>query len=197
MYSLPTTITVENETYHIRNLGDFRVILDCFSALQDEEISEDARILASIIIFYEDFKDIVDLPENDVAKQELVYQMYDFFNCGKSNSIGAKTDVSLIDWENDSQIICAAINKVANTEIRAMPYVHWWTFMGYYMSIGQSVLSTVVGIRDKIAHGKKLEKWEKDFRRSNPDYFIWRKTSVEEREFDKQLREQFHKGGEI
>lgn len=193
MYSLPTTVVVNDEIYKIRQSGDFRVILDCFSALQDDEISEDARVLASLITFYENFSCIDDLPDDVETLKVLISEMYNFFNCGKNN-MGAKSEVSLIDWDGDSQMICAAVNRVAGTEIRSIPYIHWWTFLGYYMSIGESVLSTVVGIRDKIVRGKKLEKWEKDFRSSNPEYFNWRKTSVEEREFDRQLREQFHGG---
>ena len=50
-----------------------------------------------------------------------------------------------------------------NIEIREVPYMHWWTFIGKYMEIGESVFSTVVSIRDKKRKGEKLEKWEQDF----------------------------------
>ena len=194
MYELPTTITVNNSIYHIRNSGDFRVILDCFAALRDDEISEDARILASLIIFYADFNDITNIPDNQDVDTILINKMFQFMNGGTADALGSNTDVSLVDWEKDSQMICAAINKVANTEIRALPYLHWWTFLGYYMAVGESVLSTVVSIRDKIVHGKNLEKWEKEFKRNNPEYFIWRRQTVDEAEFDRKLREQFHGG---
>ena len=55
MYDLPTTITLDDKDYAITNNGDFRMVLDCFSALEDLELSEDLRVLASLIIFYEDF----------------------------------------------------------------------------------------------------------------------------------------------
>ena len=103
--------------------------------------------------------------------------MFDFFNCGRSQSIGKKMNHKLIDWEQDSQIICSAINKVANKEVRAEPYIHWWTFMGYYSAVGESLLSTIVSIRDKIVRGKKLEKHERIFRQENPEYFIWNISS--------------------
>lgn len=195
MYSLPTTVDVGDKTYHIRDSGDFRIMLDCFAALQDDTISEEARILASLIIFYEDFEDIDDIPQNETTVKNLISEMYKFFNCGSDNSPGMETGVQLINWDTDSQMICAAINNVANKEIRALDNLHWWTFIGYYASVGQSMLSTVVSIRDKIVRGKKLEKWELEFKRSNPDYFNWRKRDVEDVEFEKRIREQFHKGG--
>ena len=63
------------------------------------------------------------------------------------------------------------------------------------MSVGESVMSTVVGIRSKIIHGTKLEKWEKYFKRNNPTYFNWRRQSVEERAVENLVRELWNKGG--
>lgn len=54
--------------------------------------------------------------------------------------------------------------------------------MGYYMSIGEGSLSTIVSIRDKIMTGKKLEKYESKFKRDNPQYFNWNKNTVEQKE---------------
>ena len=73
----------------------------------------------------------------------------------------------LIDWEQDTRVIVADVNKVAGMEIRALPYLHWWTFLSYFCAIGEGQLSTVVSIRDKLRRGKKLEKWEQDFYREN------------------------------
>ena len=162
MYDLPVDVTIKDRQYQITNKGDYRVILDCFSALSDEELSEDERVLASLLIFYNEFTDLEEIPRDEDILKDLILGMYNFFNCGQED-VGASTGHKLIDWEDDSLIITAAINNVAHTEIRSLPYLHWWTFMGYYMSIGESVLSTVVSIRNKLTKGKSLEKWEKDF----------------------------------
>lgn len=195
MYSLPTTIKIRDSEFNIRNKGDYRVVLDCFSALQDEELSEEERVISSLVIFYDDiqcFDDIVTLfPDEDTMK-EAITGMYNFFNCGRS-TIGATQQYKLIDWTQDELLVCAGINNVANTEIRALPYLHWWTFMGYYISIGESVLSTVVGIRHKIATGKKLEKYEKDFKKDNPEYFSFDYRTTEQKEEDLRIRELFKK----
>ena len=194
MYRLPTKVVVDDRQFNIRDCGDFRMVLDCFKALQDEELSEDYRVLASLLIFYNELNDFDDLRQYEPQVQKLVEEMYRFINGGEANSPGAERDVTLVDWEQDSQIVCAAINNVAKQEIRSVEYLHWWTFLGYYMSIGESVLSTVVSIRDKVAHHKKLEKWEKDFKKDNPKYFVWRQTAKEQ-DLNNLVRDIWNKGG--
>ena len=55
-------------------------------------------------------------------------------------------------------------------EVRAVPYLHWWTFLGYFQSIDRDDLwGLVLTIRQKKAMGKKLEKYEKEFLVSNRD----------------------------
>ena len=195
MYELPTSITIGDRQYQIINEGDYRVVLDCFRALSDNELSEDEQVLASLLIFYNEFTDLDDLPNDQDIINELITEMCKFFNCGQEDSIGASTSQQVIDWDGDSTIIAAAINNVAHTEIRSVPYCHWWTFMGYYMSIGESVLSTVVGIRDKLNRGKELEKWEKEFKSQNPHYFNWKKKTAEQLELDEYVRNLWNNGG--
>ena len=175
-------IEIDNKSYPITNRGDFRMILDCFSALSDKEIPQQYRIMDSLKIFYEDInsdEDIVNVFGKNV--EQAVKQMYSFFDCFQ-DSIGMKASHNLIDWESDAQLVCAAVNNVAQTEIRSEPYLHWFTFMGYYISVGESMLATVVGIRDKKHRGKKLEKYEKEFVNNNPQYFIERQTDFEKQE---------------
>ena len=179
MYEIPTTITVGSTEYRIRNKGDYRMVLDCFSALQDASLNSNERLFCSLIIFYEDINCIADINKFEDL-EEAATKMFDFFNCGRSQSIGKKMNHKLIDWEQDSQIICSAINKVANKEVRAEPYIHWWTFMGYYSAVGESLLSTIVSIRDKIVRGKELEKHERTFKQENPEYFIWNTNNIDE-----------------
>lgn len=192
MYNIPTSIDIDGRKYRIRNDGDYRVILDCFQALADIELTAQERLLAALIIFYQDFNTIEDIDSNDVEK--LVSEMYNFFNCG-SETVGTQSSKKLIDWKQDEQLICSAINKVANKEIRLEPYIHWWTFMGYFTAIGESPISTIIHIRDKIVRGKSLEKHEREYRFHNPQYFTWNSKTVEENEADKLVREIWDSGG--
>ena len=192
MYELPTSVVVDGKEYNIRCAGDYRMVLDCFSALNDIEMGEDYRILASLIIFYEDFNDIDDFPDDKDIMRSLAEEMMLFFNCGTKED--KRNDPKLIDWEKDSNIIVAAVNNVAGKEVRAEKYLHWWTFVGYYMSIGESVLSTVVGIRNKIIRNKKLEKWEKEYKAEHANYFEWNSKTAEDRELDNLVHELWNSG---
>lgn len=189
MYELPTKITVADKDYPIRNNGDFRMVLDCFECLQDEELEHKYRILSAMIIFYDGMnsvEDVVNTFGDNLV--EAVNQMNIFFNCGQVESVGATQPHKLIDWKQDEQLVISAINNVANREIRLDPFVHWWTFVGYYLAIGDCALATVVSIRNKILKGKKLESWERDFKNNNPNYFVWNHQTIEEQEMEEYVR---------
>ena len=193
MYDIPVSVQVGDKQYNIRNKGDFRMVLDCFVALDDEQLTEQERILACIIIFYEDMHSVEDTNKFS-DYNTAVTEMFKFFNCGQEESPGASTNYKLIDWQTDSQLISSAINQVAGKEIRAEKYIHWWTFMGYYLAVGESALSTVVNIRSKIVKGKKLEKYEQEFRKNNPQYFSWKSKTVSQREQDDLARSLWNSG---
>ena len=38
MYEIPTTIQLNGQSYPIRDQGDYRMVLDCFVALNDDEL---------------------------------------------------------------------------------------------------------------------------------------------------------------
>ena len=200
MYSLPTQITINDNIYSIRNKGDFRMVLDCFSALNDVELNEQFRLYTAMFIFYEDIElgeldDMITQIENlfGADLEKAVSEMYNFFNCGE-DSIGARTSYKLIDWEKDEQLLVGAINSVAGTEIRALPYLHWWTFMGYFCNIKDDcALANVTSIRYKIAKGKKLEKYEREFKQNNPQYFVWDRRTAEQKAEDELLESLWNK----
>lgn len=193
-YTLPSSIFINGQEFSIRERGDFRMVLDCFETLNDLELPKQMRVLTTLLIFYEDFNSFEDIQKHSNDVEELVEKMMLFFNLDQKDS-GKSVNYKLIDWQQDAPMICSAINKVAGKEIRAEEYIHWWTFLGYYMAIGESALSTVVGIRNKIIKGKKLEKHEQEFRRENPQYFVWNSKSIEEQELDKLALEMWDAGG--
>lgn len=179
MYELPTEIMIEGIPYPIRNRGDYRMVLDAFSVLEDEELEQKERIISALMIFYDDLNDF-ETAISDPHIESRIKQMYWFFRGGKEEDISNTKNQKLIDWDGDSAIIVSAINNVAGREVRSQEYTHWWTFLAYYMAIGESTLSTVVGIRNKIVSGKTLEKWEREYRQHNPQYFHWRHKSIDE-----------------
>lgn len=181
MFELPTQLEIGGKLHAIRNNGDFRMVLDCFKELNSTELDDIGRILSSLVIFYSEINDPDDVFEVfEDCYTEAVENMFWFFNCGQATP-GRDTNYTLVDWEKDSQLIAGAVNKVAGKEVRALEYLHWWTFMGYYAEIHESAWSSIVSIRYKIKSGKKLEKEEERFKRENPEYFIWDSMTVQEK----------------
>lgn len=196
MYGLPQTVDIQGKEYQVRNNGDFRTILDCLVALDDAELSETERILSSIAIFYDDIhaiEDIFVLFSTNELLDAAVSAMYQFINGGELDEVGLHSNIKLVDWEQDEKLICAAVNAVAKCEIRAISYMHWWTFLAYYMSVGDCTLTTVISIRNKIAKNKKLEKFEQEFKRDNPQLFKWKKKTTAEKEADELFNELWNK----
>lgn len=193
-YSLPTKINIGGKAYNISKQGDYRMVIDCFKALNDCELSQSFRYIAALMIFYEDINSIEDVKKlTSEEYANLINGMFDFFNA-EQTAAGIQSRHKLIDWNADSQLICAAVNNAAKMEVRSVEYMHWWTFLGHYMSVGDSLLATVVGIRDKIAHGKKLEKYEEKFKKDNPHYFNWEMRTAEEIAEEKAFMEMWNSG---
>lgn len=154
-YRLPDMTVIGTQTYRLR--ADFRNILDIFACLNDPDLPEMFRWLTALSLFYE--------PEVTPEHRRQAMEYLAFFLRGGEQE--AAPGPVLLDWQQDADAIIAGVNKVAGQEVRSMPFVHWWTFLSWFHGIDGGQLSTVVSIRDKLARGKKLEDWEKDFYRQN------------------------------
>lgn len=154
-WGLPVAATIGGTQYAINT--DFRDVLEIIRYLNDESRTEYVRWRIALGLFYEG--DIPDAHQEEAARFLSDFIAYD----NQDNKPGPK----LMDWQQDSAMIIADINKVAGKEIRAEKYMHWWTFLSYFYGIGEGQLSTVVGVRSKKAKGKKLDKWEQEYYRDN------------------------------
>lgn len=168
-WKLPQTAKIGGTVYRLNT--DFRDILEIMGYLEDPDKPEYLRWRIALALFYDG-----EIPAEH--QQEAMEYLAEFISCGETDT---KAGPKLLDWEQDAQVIVADVNKVAGTEIRALPYLHWWTFLSYFHAIGEGQLSTLVSIRDKLRRGKKLEQWEKDFYRENKSRVdIKKKYSAEE-----------------
>lgn len=156
-WDLPAALTVGGREYRIN--ADYRDVLEVISFLQDEDALTGRYVALSL--FYEDFDF---MPREDYF--QAMEEMTRFIDLGEDPEEGP-TPPKTIDWEQDRTVIVSEINKVAGLEVRALPFLHWWTFMGYFGAIGEGQLSTLVTIREKLRKGKKLESWEQDYYRRN------------------------------
>ena len=129
-WKLPTSLCVGGTDYKIRT--DFRVVLDILEAMNDPDLflpdasEEEIALVRSdtmVQILYEDYQTI---PPESFA--EACEKALDFIDMGMKDD-GKKKPHSM-DWQQDAQIIIPAINRVQGCEIRALPYLHWWTFLG-------------------------------------------------------------------
>lgn len=187
-WEFPTSLNVGGVDYEIRT--DYRAVLDLLTALNDPELTdEDEQMTAymqSQVILQIMFPQFDDIPTEHW--QEALNKASEFIDMGiVDDSKKPKT----MDWEQDAPILIPAINKVLNCEIRAQKYMHWWTFLGAYMEIGESLFSSIVNIRQKKAKGKKLEKWELDFYKENKSLIDFRQNNQRSDEEKERLREYF------
>lgn len=155
---LPTSLEVKGNTYAIRS--DYRNILRIIAAYEAAELKDREKVLICLKRMYVDFDKI---PTDDY---EAAYEAATkFIECQmRADKPGPK----VVDWEKDAQLIFAAVNKVAGKEVRAVEYMHWWTFMGYFQSVDRDDLwGFILTIRQKKAKGRKLEKHETEFYNAN------------------------------
>lgn len=157
VWNLPVSADIGGRTYSIN--ADFRDVLEIISILNDENRPAFIRWQIAIGLFYDG-----DIPKR--FQNEAMEYLSRFISYGSEDK---KPAPKLIDWDQDAQIIVGDVNKVAGKEIRAVPFLHWWTFLSYFYSVGEGQLSTIVSIRNKKKRGKKFEKWEETYYRENRD----------------------------
>lgn len=187
-WEFPTSLNIGDVDYEIRT--DYRAVLDLLTALADPDLTDDdpqmTAYMQSRVILEIMFPDCDNIPTEHI--QEALEKVAEFIDMGISDD---RKKPKTMDWEQDAPILIPAINKVLNTEIRAQKYMHWWTFLGAYMEIGESLFSNVIHIRQKKAKGKKLEKWEQDFYKENQSLIDFKQKSQRSEEEKDALRAYF------
>lgn len=168
---LPRSTEINGTEYALRT--DFRDVLRILTAFSDPDLENDEKVYICLFILYEDFEI---MPETDY--ESAFKAAIRFIDCGTDP--GEKHSPRTMDWEQDESIIFPAINRVAGYETRSAEYIHWWTFMGWFMEIHDGVFSNVLSIRSKKAKGKKLEKWEREFWQANKDICVLKPKLTEE-----------------
>lgn len=171
---LPYTLTVDGEEKAIN--CDFRDIITICNAFNDPEVPQSEKNVIMLhnlyVDNYEEFRNIYE------ALKQAVW----FIDWGKEYT-EKENSPRLMDWEKDYNLIISSVNKGVNVlDVRDLPFLHWWSFLGYFSDRGECQLSTVIQIREKISKGKKLDKYEKEILRENRDIIILKNKSNEELE---------------
>lgn len=170
-YSLPVSVNAGGCELPIRT--DYRAVLDVLAAMNDPALDDRARAYVTLRIIFPG-----EVPPRLTG--EAIAAACRFIDGGIPAYAGTRrgAGVRLIDWEADAALIIPAVNRVAHTEIRALPYLHWWTFLSYFFEIGESLFSSVLRIRYKRAHGMRLDPGESEFYRRNRAVCDMRRAEV-------------------
>ena len=160
---LPQSVIINNTEYFFKH--DYKSVLYAIQPFDSPDLLEEEQIEIAFERFYIDSENI-----KDSDLQESIQAMMLFISCNKPN-LSTKKQKPLFSWEKDINLIIRPINKVLGHDIR-QDNMHWWTFMSYFMEIGESTFQTYVGIRDKKNRGKKLEKYEEEIFKNNKDEII-------------------------
>ena len=171
--ALPTSLDINGKAFAIRT--DFRDVLTIIEAFGDPELESEEKMFVCLYVLYKNFEGIK--PDDyEEAYTKAVW----FIDCGSDPKQTDRPKPRLMDWQQDEQILFPAIKNVAGFETRARKYIHWWTFMGYFMEIHDGVFSQVLALRQKKAKRKKLEKWEQEFWSANKDMCVLQTRLSEE-----------------
>lgn len=177
---LPTQLEVADVNYNIRT--DYRDIIKILIAFTDPELENEEKVYICLFILYEDFESIPKEHYEEAFKVAI-----SFIDNGIEED--DKKSPRLMDWEQDEKIMLSAVNKVAGFDVRTREHLHWWTFLSYYMEIGEGIFSQVISIRSKKARGRKLDKHEREFLKVNKKLCVLKpKLSKEEQEKQERLK---------
>lgn len=176
MYLLPTMLAVDGRDYPIRT--DYRVALTIFEAFNDPSLSPQEKALTAVECLFREIPD-------DPAK---AYERAVWFLDGGDMPKSKQAPRRLMDWEQDEYIIFPALSKAAGYEVRSVKYLHWWSFLGLFNEVGEGLYSQVMNIRSKLARGKKLEKWEREFYSDHKELIVLKEklTPEEQAELDRE-----------
>ncbi len=187
--TLSKTLTVGGVEYDIDT--DYRNVLRIFEAFEDPELSQEEKWIVAIFRMFSSFcddDDVLQAAQDGFDISEAQKQILWFIAAGHPEK--QIIELPVYSWSQDEQIIFSAVNKVAGRETRELKYLHWWTFLGYFNEVGEGTFSFIVGIRNKLNKGKKLEKHEKEFLSHNKDLVrLEKRKSKEELEVEAHYKE--------
>lgn len=167
MWDFPVSVTIDGEQFEIEEQCDYRVILDCLAVYEDPNLSLLEQHQSALVIFYKE-------PQKIKNIEQAILQMMRIIDCemeeefSESSAMNKEPPVRLMSWKKDFKLIAPAVSRILGYDVRTPgKYTHWWTFMGAYQEIGESVWTTFVSIRRKRIKGEKLEEWERKLYNEN------------------------------
>ena len=157
IFDLPTSVAFGGRSWAVNS--DFRDVLRTLTAMEDPDLSDGEK---AYICLHNTYPDLEQIPREQL--QAAFDAAVAFIDHGpRADGPSPRT----MDWEQDAPLLFPAVNRAAGFEVRGVEYLHWWTFLGFFLEIRDSVYASVLGLRNKKARGKKLDKAEQEFWNQN------------------------------
>ena len=128
---------------------------------------KDNNFISAVVYLHNDGARAVEFCRTVAAELDANFKQYELVVVDDACTDDTVKQLRAWGREQDAPLIAADINKAAGCEVRALPYLHWWTFMAWFNSIGDGQLATLLRVRSKLHHGQKLQPWEQDYYRKN------------------------------
>ena len=161
IFDLPNEVEFGGRSWRINT--DYRDVLRVLTAFEDQDLDDNEK---AFICLHNLYPDLDDIPAEDL--QAAFDAAIRFIDAGQQATEEGPSPRTM-DWNQDAPLIFSAVNRSAGFEVRAVEYMHWWTFVGFFMEIRDTTFATVLGLRQKKfgKHRKKLEKHEQEFWNNN------------------------------
>ena len=148
----PKYAVIGGKKYKINS--DYRVALDCFKAINDDEIDDIQRAYAVVGLLFG-----IDIPDKYI--NEALDKAKIFLNCGKEIEENV-TDADM-DYVQDYDYIISSFFYTYKVSLDSYKYMHWWKFFSLMCGFDEKcILNKVREIRNydvsKITDEKEKEK---------------------------------------
>lgn len=177
---LPESVVINGKELDIE--PDFRIILTILSCFEDEDLTSEDRAEIMLELFYSNPEELEDEDFEECLKKAV------WFIDGGDTAEEEFKPVSkkpVMNWTKDEKLIFSAVNNSAGFEVRAVDYLHWWTFLSFFSAAGESLFTTIVSIREKINEKglSGLQKHELEFYNKHKNLIkIESKSAIAEKE---------------
>lgn len=124
LWTLPETVHFADTDWRVYT--DFRDVLEILRWLDgsaDPALTDSERWYVALALFYRDFSLIP-----PVQYREACEAMATFVQAGRPD--GGPCAPRLMDWQQDAALIAAGTARAAGQDLRALPHLHWWSFLG-------------------------------------------------------------------
>ena len=127
---VPESVEIDRTEYKIRT--DFRVSILFEMMMQDEELSNEEKLLKALELYYPIIPDNV---------EEAIEKIKWFYRCGKdivkSNNNNKGESVKIYDYEYDDDYIYSAFLSQYNIDLQDIRHLHWWKFKAMFKSLNE------------------------------------------------------------